>query len=400
VFLPVGDSPNPPGTPWVTYLLIAVNVVVYLGLLPLAGQGANPGDPALLEYLTVLVEERGVSIGQARQLAGQISRHDLIIYQYGFKPAQPSVVDVFTAMFLHGGLLHLLGNMLFLWIYGDNVEHRLGKLGYLIAYLATGMAASGGDAILRLDSAIPSVGASGAISGVLGLYFLWFPRNRVRVWVFLFPLFANVIEMPARIVLGIYLIFDNIVPLLFTAGRGGVSHGAHIGGFLAGWVLAFGWDRLALARPERDLRRRPATEPPPSTAQDPAESFQTRLCSGRWEEAAEWFFATPHSVTRRGLGPEEKIQLGEVLAREDHPHAALAAFQRALADHPVGLGRVRAHLGAARVLMDALGNATAAYQHLYSALEEDPSQEEEAEARALLEELSRRVRHLPTDLPS
>jgi membrane associated rhomboid family serine protease len=396
LFLPVGDSPNPPGIPWVNYTLIAANVIVFLMLVPLSGQAPDVRDPALLEYLTAIAQERNLGALDVRQMAASISRYDLVVFRHGFRPSDPSAPDIFTAMFLHGGWLHLLGNMLFLWIYGDNVEHRLGKLGYLAAYLGTGVAATLGDGLLRMGSGIPSVGASGAISGVLGFYFLWFPRNRVRVWVFLFPLFANIIELPARLVLGFYLIFDNLLPLLLSGGAGGVSHGAHIGGFAAGWVLALALNRSRFERPELELRSRPTTRPPTAGQVD---RFRSALAAGDWEEAAEWYFGSPHSLTRRELSAMDKLLLAETLEVERRPRAALAAYQRALGDHPHGPGRVRAHLGAARVLMGPMKNPTAAYQHLYGALEEDPSQEEMTMARAMLAELSHRVRTLPRKLP-
>ncbi len=357
MFIPIGDSPNPPGTAWVNITLISVNVIVFLMLMPLSGQQADLTDPIAIEYLRTLRHEQGLSPLQLRQYAASISEYDLVVFRHGFRPAEPSVLDIFTAMFLHGGWMHLLGNMLFLWIYGDNVEHRLGRLGYLAAYLGTGVAASLGDGLLRMDSGIPSVGASGAISGVLGLYFLWFPRNRVRVWVFLFPLFANVIHLPARLVLGFYLIFDNILPVLLTSGSGGVSHGAHIGGFAAGWLLALVLNRVIDRKPE--LRSRPPTS---STA------------------------------TSRQAGALDGVLQAERLETGDQPREALSAYQRSLAEHPMGPGRVRAHLGAARVLMGAFGNPTAAYQHLYSALEEAPTEDESAMIRAMLSELSHRVR--------
>jgi membrane associated rhomboid family serine protease len=397
MFLPIGDSPNPPGKPWMTYGLMAVNILVYLALFPLAYQAPSPEDPALVDYVTTIAQERQLSLGQARQLASQVSEYDLVVYRHGFRPAAPSAIDVLTSMFLHGGLMHLLGNMLFLWIYGDNVEHRLGRLAYLAVYLGTGAAAAFGDGLLRMGSSIPSVGASGAISGVLGLYFLWFPRNRVRVWVFLFPFFVDVIELRARIVLGFYVIAQNILPLLLTGGAGGVSHGAHIGGFAAGLGAAFLIDRLSLSRPEADVRRRPAAAAAPGGV---AQSFRDALDQGRWDLAAEWFFGTPHAATRKTVSAQDKIRLGESLERHGHPHAALAAFQRALADHPSGPGRAAAHLGAARVLMGPLGNPTGAYQHLYAALEEDPSAAEESEARGLIGELGRTMRSVPRSMPS
>ena len=395
MFIPIGDSPNPPGTPWVTYALIAANVAVYLLLFPLGGQAADPSDPAFREYLQTMADERNLGRNDLRIIAGQLSQYDLVIFDHGFKPGAPSLFDMFTSMFLHGGLMHLLGNMLFLWIYGDNIEHRLGRLGYLLAYLGTGVAATLGDGLIRAGSTIPSVGASGAISGVLGLYFILFPRNRVRVWVFLFPFFANVIELSARVVLGIYIVFQNILPALLTSGSG-VSHGAHLGGFLAGGALALGLGRMGEARPEPDVRRRPAQPPPEGGT---VEAFREALRLGRWDVAAEWYFQAPHAATRRAVGPWEKIQLASELEGNDHPKAALAVYQRALADHPRGPGRAAAHLGAGRVLMGPLRNPTGAYQHLYMALEEEPSPDETQRARALLADLASMVRSVPRRLP-
>ncbi len=399
MFLPIGDSPNPPGTPWVTYLLIAVNVAVYVVLFPLGFQSPDPKDPGRFEYARTITAERDVSNREVAQLAGQMTRYDLVVFRHGFKPAAPSIIDMFTSMFLHGGLLHLLGNMLFLWIYGDNVEHRLGRLRYLLVYLGTGVIACLGDGFLRMGSGIPSVGASGAISGVLGLYFIWFPRNRVRVWVFFFPFLMDVWELRARLVLGFYIVVDNLLPVLLAPGGGGVSHGAHIGGFVAGGTLAFLGDRWIAARPERDVRRRPAGVPR-AAPEEVASSFRTALEAGRGDRAAEEYFSTPHAVTRRVLGAWDKIRLGQELESHGHPRGALAAFQRALVDHPGGPGRAAAHLGAARVMMGPLHNPTGAYQHLYAALEEKPTPDERAATRALLEDLGRLVRNLPSRLPN
>lgn len=398
MFIPIGDSPNPPGTPWVTYSLIVVNVAIYVLLLPLSFQSADLSDPALLDYVQTLVNERGLTRGLIPEVARQISAYDLVVYRHGFRPVSPSLFDVLTSMFLHGGLMHLLGNMLFLWIYGDNVEHRLGRLRYLLIYLGTGAAACAGDALLRMGSGIPSVGASGAISGVLGLYFIWFPRNRVRMWVFLFPIFARVIELPARWVLGFYILIDNLLPVFLSPEGGGVSHGAHIGGFVTGAALAFGLDRVTIARPERDVRHRPAGAEKLG-ASGVVRAIRQALEEGRWEVAAEWYFNVPHAHTRTALGAWEKIHLGGELERHEHPRAALAAYQRALADHPTGPGRAAAHLGAARVMMGPLGNPTGAYQHLYAALEEDPSPDEVTMTRSLLTDLAKMVKTVPRDPP-
>src|SRR5262245_55150884 len=110
--------------------------------------------------------------------------YEELVSRYGHVPAAPGFSSLFTSMFMHANLTHLGGNMLFLWIFGDNVEARLGSLGYLAAYLATGIAGGIVDALLREGSAIPGIGASGAISGVLGMYFIGFPKNRVKVLMF------------------------------------------------------------------------------------------------------------------------------------------------------------------------------------------------------------------------
>ncbi|TDI45726.1 MAG: rhomboid family intramembrane serine protease [Acidobacteria bacterium] len=410
MFLPIGDSPNPPGKPWVTYGLIAVNVLVFLFLLPLSRQAPDVADPEFAAYVSTMVQEHGLDINQARLLVHTVTAYDLFTFRHGFKPGDPHLIDLLTSMFLHGGFLHLLGNILFLWIYGDNVEHRLGRMGYLLAYLATGAAACGGDALLRMDSLVPSVGASGAISGVLGLYFVWFPHNRVRVWIFLFPFIMNVVEFPARVVIGIFIVLQNILPALFAAGNSGVSHGAHLGGFVAGFGVAVALDRLVLARPEKAVRRRKkrgisfapetrAAQHPPADVPDLDSGMTRSLAHGDWEKAAQLYFSLPRGQSRRTISADTKNRLGEELASRGHPRAALAAFQRALSDHPTGTHRARSHLGAAGVLMGEMGNPTGAYQHLYAALEEDPSASETTTARAMLTDLAGTVGSLPRRLP-
>ncbi|MEM6797200.1 MAG: rhomboid family intramembrane serine protease, partial [Acidobacteriota bacterium] len=369
MFMPIGDSPNIDETPWLTWCLIAVNVAVHLALLPLAFQPADPADPQTAAYRQAIAVERGIAQPPS------ISAGDLVRYKWGIKPSDVSLVTAFTAMFLHGGFGHLLGNMLFLWIFGDNVEHRLGRPLFLIAYLGTGLAASLGDVLLRLGSSIPSVGASGAISGLLGLYFVFFPRNRVRVFVFLFPIFLNVVELSARLVLGIYLVVNNLLPLLLTSG-GGVSYGAHIGGFVAGWALAL---RMREARPPRTRMR--VDDSGEGEARNPLhERFRQALWTGQLEQATALLFETPRQQSRRLLSAADKVALGDALSNAGHPRAALASYQRALADHPVARERVAAHLGAASLLLYALSTPTAAYQHLYDAMEDEPTAAEEERA--------------------
>jgi membrane associated rhomboid family serine protease len=140
-------------------------------------------------------------------------------------------------MFMHGGLLHLGGNMLFLWIFGDNVEEAMGHLKYLVFYLLCGVAAALAQILINLDSQIPSLGASGAISGVLGAYLVLFPRQRVRVL-----LVRTITHMPAIAVIGMWIVFqfiNGIGQLARTEETGGVAYAAHIGGFVAGLLLVW-----------------------------------------------------------------------------------------------------------------------------------------------------------------
>jgi membrane associated rhomboid family serine protease len=238
VFFPIGDAPNPRNfRAWVTWAIIVANVLVYvLVTLPLSAQEASRNDPRIGDYVEML-RHSGLDRGTVGEALGQLSVYDLFVFQHGFRPADPSFADLFSSLFLHAGFLHLAGNMFFLWIYGDNVEHRVGRIAYFLLYVLTGVAATIGFALLDLDSQLPLVGASGAISGVLGLYFVLFPRNRVKVFVALFPFLMDTFLVPARLVLGIFVVIDNLFPFLFGS-HSGVAYGAHLGGFVAGAAFA------------------------------------------------------------------------------------------------------------------------------------------------------------------
>jgi membrane associated rhomboid family serine protease len=240
MFFPIGDYPNPRGWHWMTVLLILANVAVYvLFTVPLSAQPVNPADPQLAELLASLQTRLppGTSLAEVTR---QLTQYDLFVYRYGFRASAMNVTDLFASMFLHAGFMHLAGNMLFLWIYGNNVEDRLGPIGFLLAYLLTGVAAVAFQTVFNLGSDVPMIGASGAISGVLGFYLRWFPKHYVKVFIFLFPFFVGTRMLPASLVLWMYLILDNIVPfVLGGGGGGGVAHGAHIGGFLAGLAIAW-----------------------------------------------------------------------------------------------------------------------------------------------------------------
>ena len=236
MILPVGDAPNPRGfRPWVTWSILLLNTLVYLALLPTRWRPPSPDAaelPGLLEALAT-----GTRSADPALLGEGLTAHDLVLFEHGFRTLEPSAVDLLTSLFLHADLLHLGGNLLFLWIYGDNVEHRLGRLRFVAAYLGSGAAAALCHAALAGPSALPLVGASGAISGVLGFYFVLFPANHVRLLVLLPPFFARRLLVSARLVLAAYLLFDNVLPLVVGRGVGGVAHGAHIGGFAAGALV-------------------------------------------------------------------------------------------------------------------------------------------------------------------
>ncbi len=205
---PIRDH-NPSGrTPYVTYALIAANILIFIGYWPLFGD-----ERALMRFY----------------------------FDYAMIPAKVTQGGVWsgivTSMFLHGGLLHLAGNMLFLWIFGDNLEDRMGHLPYLAFYLATGIAAGLTHILGGPLSQVPTVGASGAIAGVMGGYLLLFPRARVDI-LLIFIIFFRIITIPAALVLLLWFAIQVLAGLGSDPDAGGVAYWAHAGGFVAGVVLA------------------------------------------------------------------------------------------------------------------------------------------------------------------
>ncbi len=173
----------------------------------------------------------------------ELSGGDQFIEQWAFIPARFSrdhaagIVTIFTSMFMHGSWFHLFGNMLFLWIFGDNVEDRFGHLKFLIFYLLAGIAATFAQYAVSPESNVPNVGASGAIAGVLGAYILMFPQSRVNVL-----LGRQIVAMPAVVVLGLWIalqLISGVGTIGNTADVGGVAYMAHIGGFAAGIAMTF-----------------------------------------------------------------------------------------------------------------------------------------------------------------
>jgi membrane associated rhomboid family serine protease len=211
---PVGDENVKGGpTPIVTWALIALNVGAFL----LEVSRPEAALQTFIEAWGVVPREYAA----ARDLAPLI--------------AAPFWTTLFTSMFLHGGWMHLLGNMLYLWIFGDNIERTMGPVKFLIFYLACGLAASTAHIMFNLQSPVPAVGASGAISGVLGGYLVLFPQNRVRILTR-----GGIVHVPAIVVLGFWIVLqfiNGIGSVAATDETAGVAYMAHIGGFVAGLVL-------------------------------------------------------------------------------------------------------------------------------------------------------------------
>jgi membrane associated rhomboid family serine protease len=168
---------------------------------------------------------------------------EAFIMQWAFVPsrflANPAgdFLTIFSSMFMHAGWVHLGGNMLYLWIFGDNVEDRFGHLKFIIFYLLCGVAATFAQMFFSMSSNVPNLGASGAIAGVLGAYLLMFPQQRIRVLVGNF-----LTQVPALIVIGMWIVlqfFSGVASISASADTGGVAYMAHIGGFIAGFVLTF-----------------------------------------------------------------------------------------------------------------------------------------------------------------
>lgn len=210
--IPFKDN-NPTSTfPFVTIGLIALNTIVFIF------QFFYSGDPRQIVFTY-----------------GAIPNYLLTLNT--MQPVHP-VLTVFTSMFMHGGLFHIAGNMLYLWIFGNNIEDRLGHMRFIIFYLISGIAAAYSHAITEPTSMIPMVGASGAVSGILGAYILLFPHARISTLIF-FGFFVRVITLPALFVIGFWIAIQFINGLLSkgVVNQGGVAWFAHIGGFVFGIII-------------------------------------------------------------------------------------------------------------------------------------------------------------------
>jgi membrane associated rhomboid family serine protease len=393
VFIPVGDTPNPRNfRPWVNWSLIAVNITIFLLIsLPLSSQRPDPENPLLWEYIEVLSRSQS-PLTSLRALLSRVSMYDLFVFANGYKPGRPEILDLFFSLFLHANFWHLAGNMLFLWIYGDNVEHHLGRFGYLVTYLTTGVIATLFFSLFAGQSLTPLIGASGAISGVLGLYFLLFPRNHVKVFVALFPIFFNVILLPARLVLGIYLVLDNLFPFL-TGAQGGVAYGAHIGGFVAGLGIAWTGEHFAWQWPWSDKfgrlgkssSRRPKTASKPDASASWLTEVREALATQNQDQALQAMAHLDRSELA-ALRPDECVSLAGWLEDAGHSIAATRLLRQCLSHSPQSenLADVYLQLGLMRLRQ---GQPTAAYQHLLSVFDYNPSPQTTARARQAMEQI-------------
>ncbi len=214
--IPLKDNNPRYSTPYVTWGLIAVNVLAFLAEISMGP-----------EYMQAFVYTFGLR-----------PQHVTALLYEGAGPLNPAVfVPFLTSMFMHGGWFHLAGNMLYLFIFGDNVEDVLGHVRYLLFYMVCGVGAALSHYLVQPGSPVPVVGASGAIAGVLGAYILIFPRSRVLTLIPIF-IFIQFVELPAQILLGIWFLMQFFNGFLSIGGGGGVAWWAHVGGFLLGMGLA------------------------------------------------------------------------------------------------------------------------------------------------------------------
>ena len=224
--IPLRDENPTRTTPFIVYGLIALNIVAFIYNGSLGPQSRNP----LAGFELIPAELfTGRDVGPITPVAPWLT--------------------IFTSMFLHANLLHIAGNMLYLWIFGNNIEDVIGHFKFLLFYLLAGLGAAAAQILTNPLSTVPMVGASGAIAGVLGAYLILFPRARIISLIFLFYL-VQVTALPASLVLGMWIVLQVINSLLMSRMGGGVAYMAHVGGFAAGvlMILALGGRRLLRGR--------------------------------------------------------------------------------------------------------------------------------------------------------
>ena len=251
MFFPISDDDRQLHRPiLVTYVLVAINIAVFV---------YHMSNPSFTYGYSVIPKE--ITTGQ--DLIGsvliEVPKREPVELPQTPGPS-PIWLTLFSAMFMHAGLGHLGSNMLYLWIFGDNVEHRFGATRFLIFYLLTGLVASFAQIVLDPDGVVPNLGASGAIAGVMGAYMVLFPYNRVNA-VFL----ITIVSVPAVVVLGMWIVtqFTSGYGSMFesTQSTGGVAYAAHIGGFIAGVLSGLVARSLLKEEPDSILRRNYELDP-------------------------------------------------------------------------------------------------------------------------------------------
>ena len=387
MIIPIGDEPNPEGRPVVTWALLGLNALVFLlSYLQLSKVAAHQvADPAVFaHYLETMARELQIN---PRALALTTTGYDLFIFEWGFRPGEPSMATLLSSMFMHADWKHLLGNLLILFIFGDNVEHRLGPRIYLLAYLGMGVCATLFFSVFSMGSNIPLVGASGAISGVLGMYFLWFPLNRVKVFIWFFW-FIQVHYLPARIVLGIYLFIDNVLPFLFGGRGGGVAHGAHIGGFVAGLLAAQAIHKFNLFR----FRESGAASVWGRSADAVhLDDFRSALHEKSWDDlVSAWGKLSSQEMA--SIDDWEWLEAADGLTEDGRFETALGILQRFIATRYHSSLLALAHLRAGLIQLRGLHRYPAAYQHLLAVLDLEPPVDVAQTARTALEEVEKHRR--------
>ena len=328
MFLPYSDdAPREGRFPWVNALLIAINVAVYAAL---SGHG----------------------------------NYDELVYRYGFTPAEFRPVTLLTAMFMHGDLMHLLGNMWFLYLFGDAVENRCGPLKYLISYFMCGIAGSIAHYLTFPGSDVPSIGASGAIFGVMGMYLYFFPGSRIKLFYFFLFLVGST-AVRAIWVIGILFGMEVLYSEAQRTGgvESGIAHLAHAGGFVAGVIMAavytwtglipsygedlsaYLWGRGGRRRVNSDSRTLPQQEIEEANYRmvddkqwemkpDPLNQIVRLLHAGKVDEARRawrrYAFDNQHGV----LPVREQLEIALALDRNKERGVALDAYQRVIANYP------------------------------------------------------------------
>ncbi|MEO1170500.1 MAG: rhomboid family intramembrane serine protease [Myxococcota bacterium] len=411
-FFPFGDEPNSRETPFMNYALIAANVLVFVLItMPLSSTPLDPNSPETQDYIGYLLNTiPGLDLDVIMQ---SFSAYEAFTFQYGFRPGSPTLTGLFSSMFLHGDFWHLAGNMVFLWIYGDNVEHRLGSWSYLLLYLLCGVAATLTFGLFALGSQTPLVGASGAIFGALGLYFVWFPRNQVKVFVWIF-IFINIVRVPARVLIGFYLIWHNLVPVVLGV-QSSTAFTAHIGGALAGMGIAWAFDRygevdgplgsLIRRLDSRRAEQREAgvnftpigrrgrfqvipgfggrAEPPVLQGVD---GFSLAIARDNMEIAFR-IFAELDPADRAQIPDSELMRLADHFTDVGDYDSALSILQRFIGQHQSDDRAARAHLRAGLIHLHFKRQPVAAAQHFHAVLDMHPSAEMEQVVRNALAQI-------------